>query len=94
MSGRRQASPAAHGKGRVTRIEGDYAKWMLEDSLINFAILSRGRKAGSDHRGCQTADPVGVAEMKEPAQGADMALLDKCEPACCSPSAMPASNCC
>ena len=28
-----------------TRVEGDYAKWMLEDPRINFAISTRGDQA-------------------------------------------------
>ena len=37
-----------------TRVEGDYAKWMLEDPRINFAISTRGDKPGIDHLGFQT----------------------------------------
>lgn len=31
----------------------DYAKWMLNDPLINFAISARGAKPGLDHLGIQ-----------------------------------------
>src|SRR5687768_18573065 len=31
----------------------DYAKWMVEDPRINFAISRRGAKAGLDHLGFQ-----------------------------------------
>jgi catechol-2,3-dioxygenase len=31
----------------------DYAKWMLDDPRVNFAISSRGRPAGLDHLGIQ-----------------------------------------
>ncbi len=31
----------------------DYAKWMLDDPRINFAISSRGRQPGLDHLGIQ-----------------------------------------
>ena len=37
-----------------TRVEADYAKWMLDDPRINFAISTRGAKAGIDHLGFQT----------------------------------------
>jgi hypothetical protein len=66
-----------------TRIEGDYAKWMLEDPRINFAISTRGRKAGIDHLGFQTDDPAELAAMRERAQSADMVLLDEGETTCC-----------
>ena len=66
-----------------TRIEGDYAKWMLEDPRINFAISTRGSKAGIDHLGIQTDDPEELAALKARAEAADMALLDEGETTCC-----------
>ena len=66
-----------------TRIEGDYAKWMLEDPRINFAISTRGHKTGIDHLGFQTDDPAELAAMRERAQSADMVLLDEGETTCC-----------
>ena len=33
------------------RVEGDYAKWMLEDPPVNFAISTRGAQSGIDHLG-------------------------------------------
>ena len=66
-----------------TRIEGDYAKWMLEDPRINFAISTRGSKAGIDHLGFQTDDAEELAALKARAEAADMALLDEGETSCC-----------
>jgi len=66
-----------------TRIEGDYAKWMLEDPRINFAISTRGSKAGIDHLGFQTDDPEELAALKARAEAADVALLDEGETTCC-----------
>ena len=66
-----------------TRIEADYAKWMLEDPRVNFAISTRGAKAGIDHLGFQTDDPAELAAMKASAQAADMALNDEGETTCC-----------
>jgi len=34
-----------------TMVKPDYAKWMLDDPRVNFAISSRGRQAGLDHLG-------------------------------------------
>ena len=65
------------------RVEGDYAKWMLEDPRINFAISTRGAKAGVDHLGFQTDDAEELAAMKAQAESADMALLDEGETTCC-----------
>lgn len=66
-----------------TRVEADYAKWMLEDPRINFAISTRGSKAGIDHLGFQTDDPAELAALKARAEAADMALLDEGEATCC-----------
>ena len=65
------------------RVESDYAKWMLDDPALNFAISSRGGSAGVDHLGFQTDDPAELAEMKSRAERADMALLDEGETTCC-----------
>jgi len=65
------------------RVESDYAKWMLDDPRINFAISSRGGEAGVDHLGFQTDDAEELAERKARAQAADMALLDAGETTCC-----------
>lgn len=66
-----------------TRVEGDYAKWMLDDPRINFAISTRGSQPGIDHLGFQTDDAAELAELKERAASADMALLDEGETTCC-----------
>ncbi len=65
------------------RVEGDYAKWMLDDPRINFAISTRGDKPGIDHLGFQTDDAAELAELKERAEAADMALLDEGTTTCC-----------
>jgi hypothetical protein len=65
------------------RLEGDYAKWMLEDPPVNFAISTRGTQAGIDHLGIQTDDPAELAAMRARAAAADMALLDEGETTCC-----------
>jgi lactoylglutathione lyase len=66
-----------------TRIESDYAKWMLEDPPVNFAISTRGNKPGIDHLGIQTDDAEELAALKARAQAAGMALLDEGNTTCC-----------
>ena len=66
-----------------TRLESDYAKWMLEDPRINFAISTRGVKPGVDHLGIQTDTEEELVELKARAKAADMALLDEGETTCC-----------
>lgn len=65
------------------RHEADYAKWMLDDPRINFAISARGGALGVDHLGFQTDDPAELGAMRAQAQAADMALLDEGETTCC-----------
>jgi catechol 2,3-dioxygenase-like lactoylglutathione lyase family enzyme len=65
------------------RVEGDYAKWMLEDPPVNFAISTRGAQPGIDHLGIQTDDATELAALKARAEAADMALLDEGETTCC-----------
>jgi catechol 2,3-dioxygenase-like lactoylglutathione lyase family enzyme len=66
-----------------TRTEGDYAKWMLEDPPLNFAISTRGTSTGLDHLGFQVSSADELGALKTQAQAADMALLDKGETTCC-----------
>lgn len=65
------------------RIEADYAKWMLEDPRVNFAISTRGHKSGLDHLGFQTDKAEELDILKQAAEGAEMALIDEGETTCC-----------
>ena len=60
-----------------TRTEGDYAKWMLEDPPVNFAISTRGAGTGLDHLGIQVDNDADLATMKARAQAADLSLIDE-----------------
>jgi predicted enzyme related to lactoylglutathione lyase len=66
-----------------TRVESDYAKWMLDDPRINFAISTRGGKPGVNHLGMQAEDAKELAELKARAQAADGVLLDEGATTCC-----------
>jgi len=66
-----------------TRLESDYAKWMLEDPRVNFAISTRGTQPGLDHLGFQVDDASELVQLKERAESADMALLDEGATTCC-----------
>jgi hypothetical protein len=65
------------------RVEPDYAKWMLQDPPVNFAISTRGAQPGIDHLGIQTDDPAELAAMKARAEAADMTPHDEGETTCC-----------
>ncbi len=61
-----QASVAFYSKmfaAEPARLEADYAKWMLEDPRINFAISTRGGKPGVDHLGIQTDTDEELAKL-------------------------------
>lgn len=66
-----------------TRVESDYAKWMLEDPRLNFAISSRGRKTGVGHLGLQVDSEEELVALKGQAQTADMTLFDEGKTSCC-----------
>jgi len=66
-----------------TRVEADYAKWILDDPRINFAISSRGNKPGIDHLGIQTDTETELAELKSRVQAADIVLRNDGETTCC-----------
>jgi catechol 2,3-dioxygenase-like lactoylglutathione lyase family enzyme len=65
------------------RIEADYAKWMLDDPAVNFAISTRGARPGLDHLGIQVDDPGELAALQARARAADAALLVEGETTCC-----------
>lgn len=60
----------------------DYAKWMLDDPRINFAISTRA-KQGVDHLGLQVEDDIELEELHQRLQDADMAIFDEGDTVCC-----------
>lgn len=66
-----------------TRHESDYAKWMLDDPPVNFAISTRGHATGVDHVGIQTDNADDLAELKARAKAADISLRDEGQTSCC-----------
>ena len=65
------------------RLEADYAKWMLDDPLVNFAISTRRGKTGIDHLGIQAGTADDLAELKARAREADMSVHDEGPASCC-----------
>lgn len=61
----------------------DYAKWMLEDPRVNFAISNRGREPGIDHLGFQVEDAAELDEVAARLDAADEALLKQEATTCC-----------
>ena len=81
-----QASVAFYSKlfaAEPTRLESDYAKWMIEDPRINFAISTRGGKPGRRPPRLPDRHRRRARGAEARAQAADMALLDEGETTCC-----------
>ncbi len=64
-------------------IETDYAKWMLDDPRVNFAISTRGRQAGLDHLGIQVEDRDELKEIYARLQRAGGDVIDQGQTNCC-----------
>lgn len=65
------------------RAEADYAKWMLADPPVNFAISTRGSATGVDHLGIQVDNKEDLEALRAQAAKADMAIFDDGETSCC-----------
>lgn len=61
----------------------DYAKWMLEDPRVNFAISRRGGEAGIRHLGIQVEDGAELAEVHSRLRRTNQAVLDEGATTCC-----------
>ena len=62
----------------------DYAKWMLEEPRVNFAISSRGHATGVNHFGIQVDSPEELLEIKKLAETASQGqILEQGEASCC-----------
>jgi catechol 2,3-dioxygenase-like lactoylglutathione lyase family enzyme len=63
--------------------KGDYAKWMLDDPRLNFAISQRGAKAGIEHLGIQVENPAELEEVYARLKRADRPVLEEGATTCC-----------
>jgi catechol 2,3-dioxygenase-like lactoylglutathione lyase family enzyme len=66
-----------------TVLKPDYAKWMLEDPRINFAISNTGRAPGVDHLGIQVEDEGGLAVLGQRLDAAGGAVIPQDATVCC-----------
>jgi hypothetical protein len=64
-------------------LKGDYAKWMLEDPRVNFAISQRGAASGIRHLGIQVEDHAELEEVYARLQRADRPVLEEGATTCC-----------
>jgi catechol 2,3-dioxygenase-like lactoylglutathione lyase family enzyme len=61
----------------------DYAKWMLKDPRVNFAISSGHGAAGIQHLGIQVEDETELAEVYDRLKKADAPILEEGSSVCC-----------
>lgn len=61
----------------------DYAKWLLNDPSVNFAISAKGRKPGVDHFGIQVDEEKELQEVRERIAKAELKTFDEGETTCC-----------
>ena len=66
-----------------TVIKPDYAKWMLDDPRLNFAISARGTQAGLDHLGIQVETAEELHEVYGRLRSADRPVLEEGATTCC-----------
>lgn len=64
------------------RVEGDYAKWMLDDPKVNFAISTHG-EPGLSHLGFQVESDSELADVSARAKDAAGAILIEEGANCC-----------
>ena len=65
------------------RLKPDYAKWMLDDPRVNFAISKRGRQPGLDHLGIQVEDKDELNEVFARLHKAGGNVIEQGQTACC-----------
>jgi catechol 2,3-dioxygenase-like lactoylglutathione lyase family enzyme len=64
-------------------VKPDYAKWMLDDPRVNFAISTRGRTPGLDHLGIQVESADELQEVYGRLRSAGGTVIEQGATACC-----------
>jgi catechol-2,3-dioxygenase len=64
-------------------VKTDYAKWMLDDPRVNFAISTRGREAGLDHLGIQVENKDDLNEVYARLHHAGTGVIEQGQTNCC-----------
>lgn len=66
-----------------TVIKSDYAKWMLEDPRVNFAISAGHAHRGIEHLGIQVESPEELQDVYGRLKAADRPVLEEGTTTCC-----------
>ena len=64
-------------------VKHDYAKWMLDDPRVNFAISTRGRQPGLDHLGIQVESQDELQEVYARLREAGGDVIEQGQTTCC-----------
>jgi Glyoxalase/Bleomycin resistance protein/Dioxygenase superfamily len=64
-------------------VKEDYAKWMLDDPRVNFAISSRGETPGLNHLGVQAESNEELQQIRMQIEQADSGVTEETGTACC-----------
>ena len=64
-------------------VKDDYAKWMLDDPRVNFAISTHGRAPGIDHIGIQAETAGELAAISDRLKAAGAETFDEQATTCC-----------
>ena len=64
-------------------VKSDYAKWMLNDPRVNFAISTRGRQPGLDHLGIQVENSTELNEVYTRLHQAGGTVIEQGQTSCC-----------
>ncbi len=68
---------------KPTVIKPDYAKWMLDDPRVNFAISTRGRQPGLDHLGIQAENTDELHDVYARLREAGGSIIEQGQTTCC-----------
>ena len=63
--------------------KSDYAKWMMDDPRVNFAVSQRGAQAGVNHLGFQVDTDEELAALRKQVGDAEIAAQDQPGATCC-----------
>lgn len=66
-----------------TVLKPDYAKWMLEDPRVNFAVSQRGGTLGVQHLGIQAGDETELADIFGRLERAERPIIEEKGTTCC-----------
>jgi catechol 2,3-dioxygenase-like lactoylglutathione lyase family enzyme len=65
------------------KLKPDYAKWMLDEPRLNFAISTRSGKVGVDHMGLQVDDAAELGALRDQMSQANISTHSDGETTCC-----------